>query len=48
MAREGNLPLGDTTRAEVALPLEHEAFEEVLPVDSSMDDNTPHFHFIAY
>ena len=48
MAQEGNLPLGDTRRAEIATPLEHGATEEVLPVDSSMDDNTPYFNFIAF
>ena len=48
MAQEGNLPPGDTGWAKVAPPLEHGAPEEVLLVDNSMDNNTPHFHFISF
>ena len=48
MAEERDLPLGDTIWVEVAPPLEHGTPEEVLPIDNSMDNNAPHFHFISF
>ena len=37
------MPPGDIGRATVASPMEHGAPEEILPVDSSTKNNTPHF-----
>ena len=43
MVEEGNLPLGDANRAKAAPPMEHGAFEEILPGDKGTKKNTSHF-----
>jgi len=48
MIEEGNLPPGDARRVKVAPPVEHEALEEILPVDNGMKNNTHHFQFISF
>ena len=48
MAEERNLPPGDARRAKVAPPMEHGAFEEILPVDNGMKNNTPYFQFTSF
>ena len=48
MEKEGNLPPRDARWVKVAPPVEHEALEEILPVDNGTKNNTPHFHFTSF
>ena len=48
MAEERHLPSGDTKRTKATTLVEHRAFEEILPVDNGMKNNTPHFQFTSF
>ena len=48
MTQERDLPPRNTGQAKAASPLEHRIPKEVLPVNSSKDDDTPHFQFISF